>query len=190
MASVGNNGACVGALEIASLAAGFETADAIVKEASVDILMADCVSPGKYVLLFTGPVDDVSSALRRGIEVCGDVLLDRLFIPNIDGSLLAFARGEGVPPPFLDAVGIIETLSVASTLRAGDRAAKIASIQFVSAALARGLGGKSYVTFTGEVSDVEAAVDAGASDAEDAGMLVRRVIIPRPHRGMLEVLTA
>lgn len=188
--ATGGSGPCIAALEIASIASGFETADAIVKEATVDLLVAESVTPGKYVLLFSGSVEDTTSALRRGIEVCGDVLLDRLFIPNVEPTLLAFVRGEGVPPPFLDAVGIIETLSVASTIRAGDIASKTASLQLVSVALARGIGGKSYVTFTGEVSDVEAAVEAGSADAERAGLLVRRVVIPRPHRGMLEVLTA
>lgn len=187
---VGGSGPCVALLEMASLASGFETADVIVKEAEVEILQAEAVSPGKYVLLFSGAVEAVTAAQRRGLEVCADSLLDRLFIANIEPTLLAFVRGEGVPPPRLDAVGILETLSVASTIRAGDIAAKLASIAFVSVGLARGLGGKSYVTFTGELSDVEAALEAGGDDAEAHGLLVRRVAIPRPHRGMLQVLTA
>ena len=48
--------------------------------------------------------------------------------------------------------------------------------------------GKSYVTFTGDVSDVDAATSSGAEDAERAGMLVRHVVIPQPHTDMAGVL--
>ena len=188
---VGGTGPCVGLLELASIAAGFETTDALRKEAAVQILRARAVSPGKFVILFTGTVEDTTSALRRGLEVGRDNLIDSLLIPNIEPTLLALMRGgrpNGVPE--LDAVGIIETLSVASTVRAADIAAKTASLQLLDVQLAVGLGGKSYVTLTGEVGDVTAAVEAGAADAERAGLLVRRVVIPRPHGDMAGVLGA
>jgi microcompartment protein CcmL/EutN len=175
-------------LELASIAAGFETTDAIVKEAHVEVLEARPVTPGKFVLLFSGTVEDTTSALRRGLEVGGDVLIDRLLIPDLEPTLLALMTGEGEAPEQLDAVGIIETFSVASTIRAADIAAKTASLTLVGIGLARGIGGKSFITFTGEVSDVEAAVAAGSADAEAAGLLVRRVVIPRPHAGLRDVL--
>jgi microcompartment protein CcmL/EutN len=187
---VGGVGPCVGLLELASIAAGFETTDALRKEAAVELLQARAVTPGKFVILFTGTVEDVSSALRRGLETGADTLLDSLFIPNIEPTLLALVGGARAAPGALDAVGVIETLSVASTIRAADIAAKTASLRLVGLGLAVGIGGKSYVTFTGEVADVGAAVDAGAADAERAGMLVRRVLIPRPHADLTEVLRA
>lgn len=204
---VGGQGPCIGLLELASIAAGFETADALRKEAAVRLLRARPVTPGKFIILFTGPVEEVSSALRRGLETGADVLIDSLFIPNVEPTLLALverdsrgaagaagatgAPGIASPAPIaLDAVGIIETLSVASTIRAADIASKTATLQLVGLGLAAGIGGKSYVTFTGEVGDVGVALEAGAADAERAGMLVRRVLIPRPHADMAEVFGA
>ncbi len=205
---VGGTGPCVALLELASIAAGFETTDALRKEAAVELLLARTVSPGKFVILFSGTVEDTTSALRRGLETGADALIDSLLIPNIEPTLLALVRGgtrapaaaaagpdsahearSGRPAPaLLDAVGIIETLSVASTIRAADIASKTASLQLLGLQLAAGIGGKSYVTFTGEVSDVEAAVASGAADAQRTGMLVRRVVIPRPHADMGGVL--
>lgn len=186
---VGGTGPCVALLELASIAAGFETVDALRKEAAVQILRARAVSPGKFVILFTGSVEDTTSAFRRGLSVGADSLIDSLLIPNIEPTLLALARGaRPEAAPALEAVGIIETLSVASTIRAADIASKTASLQLIDLQLAVGIGGKSYVTFTGEVSDVTAAVEAGAADAERAGLLVRRVVIPRPHDDMAGVL--
>ncbi len=185
---VGGTGPCVGLLELASIAAGYETTDALRKEATVELLLSRPVSPGKFLVLFTGAVEETMSALRRGAEVGRDDLIDKLFIPNLEPTLLELIRGEVEGVAELDAVGIIETLSVASTIRAADVASKTGSLRLVGLGLAMGLGGKSYVTFTGDVADVESAVDAGAADANQAGMLVRRVVIPQPHGDMGAVL--
>lgn len=197
-AQVGGAGPCVGMLELASIAAGIETTDALSKEADIQLVTARSVSPGKWLILFTGPVEEVSSAMRRGMEIGANFLIDRLFIPNLEPTLYDLIvdadKGAGdassAAPVELDAVGLIETLSVASTLRAADIASKTATLSLVRLALARGIGGKSWVAFTGEVSDVEAAVAAGAADAEAAGLLVARVVIPSPHGNLREVLDA
>jgi microcompartment protein CcmL/EutN len=43
------------------------------------------------------------------------------------------------------------------------------------------LGGKSFFTLTGEVSDVRAALTAAARQAEAGGHLLRQVVIAQPH---------
>jgi microcompartment protein CcmL/EutN len=47
--------------------------------------------------------------------------------------------------------------------------------------LAMALGGKAFVTMTGDVSSVKAAVDAGRQVIGDAGVLVNAVVLSRPH---------
>jgi len=188
MTMVGGSGPCIGLIEWASIAAGYEATDALVKEAPVDVLQSRAVTPGKFFALFTGPVEEVASALRRGLEAAGDVVLDYLMIPDVEPTLLVLAQGESVRVRRLDAVGVIETLSIASTIRAADVASKTATLRLLTLRLAAGIGGKSFVTFTGEVGDVSVAVDEGARDAEDAGMLVRKVVIPQAHPSMLAVL--
>ncbi|MED5331177.1 MAG: BMC domain-containing protein [Planctomycetota bacterium] len=185
---VGAPGPCVALLELSSIATGIEVTDGLGKEAAVDLLFAKAVSPGKFVILFAGPVEEVTSALRRGREVGGDYVLDQLFIPNLEPTLLQFLLGTPPPLPGLDAVGLIETDSVASTVRAADIASKTGSLMVVALHLARGIGGKSWMAVTGEVSDVESAIDEGAADAESQGMLVRRVVIPRPHSFVRDAL--
>ncbi len=188
-ALVGGSGPCVGLLELASIAVGIETTDALSKEADIRLVQTRAVSPGKFLILLTGSVEDVTSAMRRAVEVGQDFLIDRLFIPNIEPTLYDLIVDEGSPPANLGAVGLIETLSVASTIRAADIASKTASLTLVCLQLARGIGGKSWVAFTGDVSDVEVAVAAGAADAEASGLLVTRVVIPSPHANLLEVLS-
>jgi microcompartment protein CcmL/EutN len=47
--------------------------------------------------------------------------------------------------------------------------------------LAMALGGKAFVTMTGDVSSVQAAIAAGKHVIAAAGVLVNAVVISRPH---------
>ena len=51
--------ACVGFLELGAIARGIQTADALLKKAIVDIVFAQPVSSGKYLIGFTGEVEEV-----------------------------------------------------------------------------------------------------------------------------------
>jgi microcompartment protein CcmL/EutN len=48
------------------------------------------------------------------------------------------------------------------------------------------LGGKAFVTLTGPVASVQAAVDAGAEVLAGKGLLVNKVVIPAPRRELLD----
>lgn len=176
----------IGVLELGSIARGVDVLDRVLKEASVRVLFARTVSPGKYVLGFTGSVEDVQSSLRIGTEAAGESLLDRLLLPQVHEDVLAVLRPRRQED--IDALGVIETWTVASTIAAADAAAKRAAVRLLWVRLARGLGGRSYVVLTGEVSDVEASVEAGSAPARERGLLVERVVIPRPHAGLVEQL--
>ena len=63
----------------------------------------------------------------------------------------------------LDAIGVIETTTVASSILSADAALKTATVDLIDIRIANGLGGKSFFTVTGEVSDVRSAVMAGAA---------------------------
>jgi len=178
----------IGLLEFASIATGIEACDRVLKEAVVDVLFARPVSPGKYVILFTGSVEDVRSSMRVGAELHPDHLVDRLVLAGVHDDVLR-ALTRPVEAPELDAVGVIETFTVASAIEAADAAVKRGSVALIELTLARGIGGKSFLTLTGEVSDVEAAVDAGAAGPIEAGLLLRKVVIPRPHPAMRDVLS-
>jgi len=54
-------------------------------------------------------------------------------------------------------------------------------VDLIDFRIANGLGGKSFFTITGEVSDVRSSVAAGARSAQERGLLAREVVIPRPH---------
>ena len=83
----------------------------------------------------------------------------------------------------LESVGIIETFSAAATVLAADAACKAAEITLIELRLGNGLGGKAYLTLSGEQFSVEAALSAGV-DAIASGLLLRSELIPAPHQDM------
>lgn len=178
---------CIGLLEFNSIGRGINATDQILKKAAVEVIFAKPVCPGKYVVLFTGEVEEVKSSLRIGFETEKTSIVDDLFIPNVEPTVFA-ALNCASDVRKLDAVGVIETFSVASTIVAADIASKTASIVLIEIRLAMGIGGKSYVTFTGEVSDVRSAVRRASKDSSERGLLASRIVIPNPHPNMLSVL--
>ena len=175
-------GPCIGLLELSSVARGIAVADAILWEADVELLFASPVQPGKYVLLFTGSVEDVRSSLRRGEEAAGGDIVDRLIIPQVHEQIERGLRRRDMHiDGKLDAIGVVETTTVAAAVVAADLALKTASVDMLDLRIANGLGGKSYFTLTGEVSDVRSSVTAGARCAKEQGLLAREVVIPNPH---------
>ncbi len=170
----------IGAVETSSIAQGVVTGDAMVKMAEVSLLQATTLSPGKYWVLIGGEVATVRASMRRGIEVAAETLLDSLFIPQLHEQVLPAIAGTA-PPRDDDALGVIETLSAASAIEAADAAAKAADVLVRDVRLANGIGGKGVVTVSGDVSNVQAAVDAGKALALRKSMLARAVVIPRLH---------
>jgi len=173
----------IGMIETNSVAAGILAGDAMMKKAEVTLLEARPVCPGKFVVLISGEVGPVEESYRAGIAAAQDTLVDQLFLPNVHLSLFP-AMMSATPSQGAEALGIVETISVASCILAADAAAKAAEVTILEIRLANGLGGKSYFFLESDVSNVEAAVDAAVNLVGKEGLLVRYVIIPRLHSDM------
>ena len=173
----------VAAIETSSIAQGTVAADAMAKTAEVEILELGPLSPGKFWVLIGGEVASVRAAWQRGREVAADALLDSFFIPSLHAGVLPALRGTA-PAQDHEALGVIETLTAASAIVAADRAAKAAGVALRDLRLANGLGGKGVLWLSGALGEVQAAVEAGRSEALQQGLLARAVVIPRLHPRM------
>ncbi|NOT35735.1 MAG: BMC domain-containing protein [Candidatus Eisenbacteria bacterium] len=173
----------IAAIETSSIAQGAVVGDAMVKTAEVELIEARTLSPGKFWVLIGGGVAEVRAAHRRGLDAAAETRLDDLLIPQLHLDVMPALKGR-VTGPDHDALGVIETLTAAATIVAADRASKTAGILLREIRLANGLGGKGFVTLSGDVASVQAAVEAGKSEAQRGGLLVRAVVIPRLHEQM------
>ena len=172
-------GPALGIIETQSIARGVVCADAMVKKAPVTILQNHPISPGKFVIVVAGLVADVEEAMRAGEDTGLHLIVDRLFLPQAHEQLAPLLAGHPRPAT-IAAVGIIETATVVATVLAGDAAAKAARIDLLEMRLGQGIGGKGYLTLTGELPDVQAAMAAGLAAIAPA-LLVLSEIIPAPH---------
>jgi len=175
-------------LELDSIAAGIEAGDAMAKRAPIDVIRAGTVHPGKYLILVGGAVADVEEALEAGREVGASSILDVVFLPHVHPELVAGIRGERRAATG-EALGVIETATVAAIIEAADAGLKGARVHLLEIRLADDLGGKGYLLFDGPVADVEAAVEIGAGRIAGSPGLVWRVI-SRLHAEMAHNLGA
>jgi microcompartment protein CcmL/EutN len=177
----------VGCIETTSIARGIEAADAMLKAARVRLLACSPVCPGKHVTIVGGLVAEVEAAVRAGEATAADTLTDAIVIPNVHRQVFdAFTAATA--PEQVAAIGMIETFSAPSAILAGDQAVKSAHVDLLEIRLARALGGKAYVLFTGEVSAVRAALEAGAKAGGRNGLLLGTTLIPAPHPDLVEKL--
>ncbi len=172
-------------LELDSLALGYRALDALVKRAPVEVLEANLVEPGRYLILFGGGVAEVEEAFEAAVEVAGPALVDRMRLPWAHEALLRALRGACGTSPEPDTLGVVEGRTVAATLVACDRSVKEARVDLAGFRLTPGLGGRAYYVVEGVQHDVEAALEAGRAVLESAEALHRIEIVRRPHPEMV-----
>lgn len=177
----------IGLIELNSIARGIETGDTMLKAGSVSLVFAKPVCPGKYMVLVQGDVGAIKSAVAAGVEIGGNNVVNHLIIPRIHPSLIpainATASVDGVA-----AVGVVEYFDLTSAVLGADSAAKTGNVELMELRLGMGIGGKSYFTLCGEVSDVKSAIAAALENSLENGCVVNSCVIPSPTPSLFEEL--
>lgn len=168
-------------LEFNSIATGIAAGDAMVKRAPISQIYAGTVQPGHYLVLVTGDVASVQEAMQAGQAAAQTALRDTVFLPNVHPDVVAALSGKQQVQE-TEALGVVETQTVASAIHAADAGVKGAEVTLLQLRLADGLGGKGLVFFTGLVADVEAAVALGTAVAQPH--LLRQAVISQLHAEM------
>jgi microcompartment protein CcmL/EutN len=174
----------IGLIELTSIAAGFQAADAMLKASNVEMMLSRSICSGKYMVMVRGDVAAVEAAVSAGMSGCRFAVIDSFVIPNLHEAVFPAIAGSSKVEA-LNALGIVESFSVAALIEGADAAVKAANVQLIEIRLAMALGGKAFVTLTGDVAAVQAAVDAAAQVVGQKGMLVNKVVIPHPRGELL-----
>lgn len=174
----------IGLIELTSIASGYQVTDTMLKTADVDLVLSRSICSGKYMVMVRGDVAAVEAAVSAGTGASRFSVIDSFVIPNLHETVFPAISGA-TKVEALDALGIVESFSVASLIEGADAAVKAANVQLIEIRLAMALGGKAFVTMTGNVSAVESAVAAGAQVVGQKGMLVNKVVIPHPRPELL-----
>ena len=174
----------LGLIELTSIAAGFQVCDAMLKAAAVDLVLARSICSGKYMVMVRGDVAAVEAAVSSGMRAGHFSTIDSFVIPNLHEAVFPAISGSSKVET-LEALGVVESFSVAALIEGADAAVKAANVELIEIRLAMALGGKAFVTLTGNVAAVQSAVDAGAQVVGQKGMLVNKVVIPHPRPELL-----
>ena len=174
-------------VELDSVARGYLAVDALVKRSPVDLLEANLVEPGKFLILFAGGVAEVEEAMEAALEVAEDAVMDKLLLPFVHEAIVPGLRGEQVQV-YPDTIGVVEGRTIASVLGACDRALKDAEVKLTGLRITPALGGRAFFVVQGVQSDVEAALEVARAKLDTAQTLHRVELIPRPHLEFLAVL--
>lgn len=172
----------IGLLEFDSIVAGIVAGDAMSKSSPVASLFAGTVHPGRYLVLVGGDTAAVEIALDAGGL---DTVVDSLFLADVHPAVVAAITTSDVAAPVDgDAIGIVETSTVATAIVAADAGVKAADVSLSALRLADDLGGKAYCLFVGAVADVEAAVEAADLSAEHRAASISSRVIAQLHPDM------
>lgn len=177
----------IGMIELNSIARGIQVADEMLKAAEVNLIFAKSVCPGKYVILITGNVGAVETAINHGVALGENYVVNKLLLPNVHPQVIPAINASGNVEKLKD-LGVLEFFSIAAAIVAADAAVKSANIELIEIRLGVGIGGKAFVTFTGEISSVNNAVAVGANTALESGMLVNKAVISGPSKELLQYL--
>ena len=176
-------------IELDSIAAGIACGDAMVKAAPVSAIYSGSIQPGKYVILVGGDTASVEVAIEAAFDSSQGSVIDSIFLPDVHPDVVGrLAEPLGTDGLAGNALGIVETESVATVIDCADAGVKAADVKLAALVLGDGLGGKGYVLFTGVVAEVEAAQEAAV--ARGAGRLFRDEVISQLHIEMADNITA
>ena len=181
--------------------------DAMEKTAGVRVLQTELNDSPGVCLKFYGPLADVQAAMqaaqetagRMGVAVTTDIIpgpsplsrpayeAPRDMSPLIDQPTVQYPE-ESMKDQGQSsfAVGLIETQGFIAVFESIDTAVKTSAVEV----LAREKLGGGYITvlIKGDVSAVQAAVDAGKAKVEGLGRLIAAHVIPSPSQGVLSLL--
>jgi microcompartment protein CcmL/EutN len=170
----------IGVIELKSIPKGIEATDAALKSAGVEMVSSHPSCPGKYEIILTGSISNVQSAVEHVLGRYGDYVIDHSVMGRIDEQVIKALFGTQTGEK-KGSMGVLETFSAATCIKAADVAVKTARVEIYDLRVSRGMGGKGVFIITGDVGDVTAAIEAGANYAKTSGALSSTSVIAAPH---------
>jgi len=157
-------------LEFSTIAIGVLASDLMVKKSPIALLRCGTIHPGRYLILIGGSVASTQEAYAVGIQ-----LGERE--GALSGSVFLLTG---------DALAVVETHSSPALLAAVDAAIKSTPVKLSEVRLGDDLGGHALAFLSGNLSDVEVALDICSERAGD--QLLARTLLPRLDPGLRSVL--
>jgi len=174
-------------IEFNSIATGTFAADAMAKEAPLELLRTGTVHRGHYLVLVGGGTAEVERAHAAGMRTGSPGIVDEVVLCDVAPTVLDALEGKRREDPY-DSLTVLETSTSPAILRAIDPAVKGAKVDLKEMRLANGLGGKGLAVLTAERHDVEAAVEIAAAALANRTVQLCHSVVSRIDEGLARQL--
>jgi len=174
-------------LEFENVAAGILASDVMVKRSPIALLRCGSIHPGRFLILVGGSVASTEEAYAAGLQVAESrgALRGKVFLgdvhPYLHDAVLGIRRKVGG-----DSLAVVEMHSSPALLAAVDAAVKSTPVVLSEVRLGDDLGGHALALMSGDLFDVETAVDI-CSERSD-GQLLAQTLLPRVDSDLRSVL--
>jgi microcompartment protein CcmL/EutN len=174
-------------LEFETVASGVLASDLMVKRSPIALLRCGTIHPGRVLILIGGSVASTEEAYAVGVQLgeserslSGSVFLGDVHPSLHDAVLGTRLELEG------DALAVVETRSSPALLAAVDAAIKSTPVELSEIRLGDDLGGHALALLSGDLSDVEIALEICTDRAGE--QLLARTLLPRLDPGLRSLL--
>lgn len=174
-------------LEYENVAAGVLASDVMVKRSPIALLRCGSVHPGRFLILVGGSVASTEEAYAAGVQVgeSRHALHGSVFLGDVHPSLHDAVLGSRSEVSG-DALAVVETRSSPALLAAVDAAVKSTPVVLSEVRLGDDLGGHALALMSGDLFDVETALDICSERAGE--QLLARTLLPRLDADLRSVL--
>ena len=166
-------------IELDGLARGARLVDDLLKAAQVRVLASEVYSGPRHIIVFDGEIEALNRAYEVGLAAGETSVIDAMLLPQAHAGLVkALAGSFDRPVHGDDAILLVETETIAATLRGIDAALKAVPVVLSTWRLGRGIAGRGLFALRGEHANLEAA-ESVLLEAAGAGLRETQ-LIPRP----------
>lgn len=175
----------IGCIELSSIAIGYSVADAMLKSANIEIIWNEIQCPGRLMLMILGDTASVHAAIELGVHKGGARVVDSLVLSKVHPDVLDAIR-KRKPAQSVDALGVVEALTLSTAIRVADSIAKSSSVVIINFNASIGIAGKGVVMFCGDTASVSSAIEVAERYSATLNSTIHTALIPNPSPKLLE----
>ncbi|MCL5073163.1 MAG: BMC domain-containing protein [Actinobacteria bacterium] len=174
-------------VEFKSISRGLIVTDAMLKTATVSLVLGTTLCPGKYLTIVEGDVAAVEKAQDTADRLGGRQVFSSFVVSGINNEVIGSISGNSAKL-LLDSIGIIESLQMANLIKAADISLDSAEVEIVELRLGKGCGVNSFYIITGDLASINEACENAASFLSERGALIAFRVIANPDKNLLRWL--
>lgn len=177
-------------IEFGEVPTGIYATDAMLKKSPIAFVRSGTITRGRYLTVIGGSPASVEESAAEGLARGGSCVIDHLVLADVHPAVWEAMMGERRTAGG-GALAIVETDTVATTVRVAELALKGTPVELVEIRMADGgLSGKGIGIYRGELHDVEAALEIVLAWLPAGSGGIRHTVVSAPHEALARQLAA